>query len=139
MQYAQAATAGDMAEINIIPLADVLLVLLIVFMVSAPAVTRTIGLTLPGETPVWPEPVPLQDVVLRIDEAGDTYRDGTLLPETALPQALAAIAASAATPEAQPRVVIDASDRADYESVARLLAATGQAGLRKVAFARASG
>ncbi len=133
MRYATAAAgAGDMADINIIPLADVLLVLLIVFMVSAPAVTERIGFDLPQPGPETPAPT--RDIVLRVDAAGDTYWDGALMPDEALAQALRAAVAGKAE---APRVVVEASDAADYESVARVLAATGQAGLQRVAFVAA--
>ncbi len=133
MRYAAGVErAGDMADINIIPLADVLLVLLIVFMVIAPAVTDRIGFDLPQRGPA--PPAPERDIVLRVDAAGDTYWDGALVADATLAQALRA--AVAGKPDA-PRVVVDASDAADYESVARVLAATGQAGLRQVAFAAA--
>lgn len=136
MRYATGAGAGDMADINIIPLADVLLVLLIVFMVSAPAVTDTIGLTLPQPGPdrVDPPPPP-REIVLRVDAAGDTYWDGALMTDAALVNALSAVAARASTVDAQPKVLVEANDAADYQSVARVLAAAGNAGLQKVAFA----
>lgn len=134
MRYAMASGRGDMADINIIPLADVLLVLLIVFMVSAPAVTDRIGLDLPQHVLPPPPPVATRDIVLRVDAAGDTYWDGVLVPDAALAQALRDAAGHAG--REPPRVVVSASDAADYQSVARVLAATGQAGLARVAVAR---
>jgi biopolymer transport protein ExbD len=120
------------AEINIIPLADVLLVLLIIFMVTAPTVTRTIGMDLPRPGPD-PKPATLEPLVLRIDAAGDVYRDGALLPLPQLEPLLRA-AALAPGPEAR-RVLIDASDQADYQSVAQVLASAGRAGVQRIAFA----
>lgn len=122
--------AGDVAEINIIPLADVLLVLLIIFIVTAPAVTRSIGMELPQPGPDA-KPLRIEPVVLRIDAAGDIYRDGALLP---LPQLEAALRALGSGPEPA-RVLIDASDQADYQSVAAVLAAAGRAGVQRIAFA----
>ena len=137
MRYATGNDAGAMADINIIPLADVLLVLLIVFMVSAPAVSRTIGLDLPQAAPPDADrPPPPREIVLRIDPAGDTYRDGHLVPDALLVRSLRQAADGGDAAGEPTRVVIDASDAADYQSVARVLAATGEAGLRQVAFAR---
>jgi biopolymer transport protein ExbD len=51
MTYSQGSTHGQVAEINIIPLADVMLVLLIIFMIATPALTQQINLSLPGTDP----------------------------------------------------------------------------------------
>ena len=120
----------EVAGINIIPLADVLLVLLIIFMVTAPVATRTLSMTLPQNSPPGPEK-PVEPLVLRIDAAGDVYRDGQLLPLPALEQQLrdAQLAAGERL-----RLRIDASDQVDYQPVAQVLAAAQQAGLSDIGF-----
>ena len=65
-----------MAEINIIPLCDVLLVLLIIFMVTAPALSHQIDLDLPQASPERPDQRP-HEIELRIDASGQVYWDGS--------------------------------------------------------------
>lgn len=128
--HAQDPVARDVAEINIIPLADVLLVLLIIFMVTAPATTRAIGLDLPGRQPDA-APTVRAPLELRIDAVGDVYRGNDLLPMRAL-QAL--LEAESVTDPQRP-LRLDASDEADYAVVAQVLATAQRAGMSNIAFA----
>jgi biopolymer transport protein ExbD len=121
----------DVAEINIIPLADVLLVLLIIFMVTAPATTRAIPLDLPAPNEQVP-PRPPQELMLRIDAVGDVYRQGQLVPLHALQTALEAESLASAPIALR----LDADDDADYAVVAQVLASAQRAGLADIAFAR---
>ena len=124
--------AGAINAINIIPLADVLLVLLIIFMVTAPAASVTLPMELPRHAP--PPPSPPEALVLRIDAAGDVYRNGALLPPADLRAQL--LRAGATPADLQPALRIDASDEADYDAVMQVLAAAQDAGLHKVGFVR---
>ena len=118
------------AEINIIPLADVLLVLLIIFMVTAPTATRAIDLDLPArDDRVRPKPV--HDVSLRIDDAGDVYRGGELIPMHMLQATLEAESRGA---NAKVALSIHASDEAGYEQVAQVLASAQRAGIAQIGF-----
>lgn len=128
--HAQDPVARDVAEINIIPLADVLLVLLIIFMVTAPATTRAIGLDLPGRQPDA-APTVRAPLELRIDAVGDVYRGNDLVPMRAL-QAL--LEAESVTDPQRP-LRLDASDEADYAVVAQVLATAQWAGMSNIAFA----
>lgn len=122
----------SLAEINIIPLADVLLVLLIIFMVTAPAATRAIDLELHAPGKASP-PKPPPRVTLRIDAAGDVYRQGELVPMHALQARLEAESRAAGT---TPALRVDASDEADYAVVAQVLASAQRAGVADIAFTR---
>lgn len=128
--HAQDPFARDVAEINIIPLADVLLVLLIIFMVTAPATTRAIGLDLPGRQPDA-APTVRAPLELRIDAVGDVYRGNDLVPMRDL-QAL--LEAESVTDPKRP-LRLDASDEADYAVVAEVLATAQRAGVSNIAFA----
>ncbi|HHN78859.1 MAG TPA: biopolymer transporter ExbD [Phycisphaerales bacterium] len=64
-----------LAEINVTPLVDVMLVLLIIFMVSAPMLTRGIDISLPEA--VSAEPIEEQRVTIQIDRAGQFYVAGS--------------------------------------------------------------
>ena len=118
------------AEINIIPLADVLLVLLIIFMVTAPTATRAIDLDLPARDDRV-QPTPVHDVSLRIDDAGDVYRGGELIPMHMLQATLEAEFRGAS---AKVALSIHASDEASYEQVAQVLASAQRAGIAQIGF-----
>jgi biopolymer transport protein ExbD len=122
-----------LASINITPLVDVLLVLLVIFMITAPAVTRTIGLDLPQPTP-GPVPPPAA-IELRIDASGAVHWSGAEQPSSAL-QGLLEVERQRHADRRQPLLEIDASDDAEYEAVARVLAAARNAGLDHIAFVR---
>jgi biopolymer transport protein ExbD len=121
-----------MAEINIIPLCDVLLVLLIIFMVTAPALSHQIDLDLPQASPVNPvDPPPPID--LAIDASGQVSWNGSPADRAAL-RTLMTNAAAAGGPK--PLLRIDASGDCDYQAVAQVLAAARNAGLDNIGFVR---
>ena len=130
MAFAQADEPRNIAQINITPLVDVLLVLLVIFMVTAPMVAQTIPLDLPGAGPAPPQrDTPIR---LRIDAAGQAYWNEGAMPLAALPALLQAEATrEAAQP---PTLQIAASGEADYGIVAKVLAAARNAGIERIAF-----
>lgn len=133
MAYARPAQSREIAEMNITPLVDVMLVMLVIFMISAPIFTQAIPLnsaTGPGQ----PKPVVIEPIDLRIDAAGDVYLNGRIAPLRALPAMLSAEAVRAG--RTQPRVDIEASGDAEYEVVAKVLASAQNAGLDKIRFVR---
>ncbi|WP_202845226.1 ExbD/TolR family protein [Luteimonas saliphila] len=122
-----------MAEINIIPLCDVLLVLLIIFMVTAPALSHQIDLDLPQASP--PKPVdPPAPIDLVIDASGQVFWNGSATDRVALRTLMATVAADAGAP--QPLLRIDASGDCDYQAVAQVLATARNAGLDHIGFVR---
>jgi biopolymer transport protein ExbD len=134
MTYSQGSTHGTMAEINIIPLADVMLVLLIIFMIASPALTRRIVVDMPGQTPIELDREPPPPIRLRIDAAGDAYWNDSPTPVSAL-QAMMASEVQRDVRNS-PRLEIDASGDADYQAVTRVLAAAHNAELSRIAFVR---
>ena len=88
-----------LASINITPLVDVMLVLLVIFMITAPALTRTVEFDLPQPVPNPAPPPPRID--LRIDASGGVYWNGAAQPISAL-QALLEVNASASPARASP-------------------------------------
>ena len=123
-----------MAEINIIPLCDVLLVLLIIFMVTAPALSHQIDLDLPQAGPWIDRSEPLQPVDLRIDAAGQVFWNG----QATARDGLAALMREAGrvAPARQATLRIDASGDCDYQAVAQVLAMAKNAGLARIGFVR---
>ncbi|RKT45206.1 protein TolR [Thiocapsa rosea] len=64
-----------MAEINVVPYIDVMLVLLVIFMVTAPLITQGVKVALPQETAGPVSNTPAESVVITVDQFGDFYID----------------------------------------------------------------
>jgi biopolymer transport protein ExbD len=117
-----------MAEMNITPLVDVMLVLLIIFMVAAPMVTRSLDLRLPQATPPTQEEKP-PHVELRVEGEGSFVLDGVLLSERGLAAALGDAARAAPGTVLEVRVDGDA----DYQAFTTALATARRSGLTNIA------
>ena len=133
MAFANATLHRDsVAQINITPLVDVMLVLLVIFMIAAPVLTRRIPLVLPGSAQPAPTDVEAATIDLRIDAAGQLTWNGSAAPMSALQPMLEA---EAQRDSAHPPLLrIDANGDADYGVVAKVLAAANNAELTRVAF-----
>lgn len=135
MAFAVDSAQRSMASINITPLVDVMLVLLVIFMVTAPVLSRAIPLDLPQAAPPdQPRPPPPEPIQLRIDAAGELSWNGGATSLSALPGLLDA--AMRRNPGDQPMLQIDANGDSDYGVVAGVLAAANNAGVQKVGFVR---
>ena len=121
--------AAAIAGINITPLVDVMLVLLVIFMVTMPIRSESIDLTLPGFTPPIPRPEPVQ---LQVQADGSALLDGVRVELTALTAELRAQHAQA--PKAT--LSLDGSGEAEYRAFAFALAAARNAGYRDIAIRR---
>ncbi|RDZ26570.1 ExbD/TolR family protein [Lysobacter silvisoli] len=119
--------AGPVAEMNITPLVDVMLVLLVIFMVAAPAMTGTLNLKLPGPSKAEPQPAPRSQLSVQMD--GSYVLDGRAIAAGSLQDALDTLAGDA------PRTVlqIDSNADADYQGFARAVAAAQESGLKNIA------
>ena len=125
----QAGPSQPMAEINVTPLVDVMLVLLVIFIITAPLLSYAIKLDLPNDPAPAAEPAPAT-VKLSIDPGGTVYWDGELVSDAELAKRMAAAAKSTTLPELH----IRADKATRYERIAFVLAAAQQAGLAKVGF-----
>jgi biopolymer transport protein ExbD len=114
MAFASNSGGGPMADINVTPLVDVMLVLLIIFMVTAPTLSYPI------------------DIDLRIDAAGQVYWNEAAQPISAL-QGLMEVEVNR-DPANQPALEIDTSPDADYGVLAKVLASAKNAGMIKIGF-----
>jgi biopolymer transport protein ExbD len=118
-----------MAEINVTPLVDVTLVLLVVFIIAAPLLTYAIKLDLPAAQAAPAAPAPAA-IDVAINAAGTMYWDGTAVDARALEARLKQAAAASPQPELHLR-----ADRAvRYEVVAQLMSAAQRAGLQRIGF-----
>ncbi len=131
MAFSSGSGKGPMADINVTPLVDVMLVLLIIFMITAPMLTHKVKIDLPQPNPnvVQPENPP-DPIRLKIDQSGALYWNDTPVDELGLKAQIAVIASQSNQPELQ----INADDGVAYEHVARVLADAKSYGLTKIGF-----
>ncbi len=118
-----------MNEINMTPLVDVMLVLLIIFIITVPVMKHAVNVDLPQATSQREEVKP-DTLRLSVDAAGLYYLNGNLVRDEALPGLLQA--EGARTP--QPELHINGDKAVRYERVAQAMAMAHQAGLRKIGF-----
>jgi len=118
-----------MSEINMTPLIDVMLVLLIVFMVTLPVLTHAVKLDLPNasSTPNNTHPA---HVTVAIDASGTVHWDAQPVESAVVEAKLEQAAAQ--TP--QPEIQLYADRAVRYEAVADLLSAAQRAGLTNIDF-----
>ena len=119
---------APMAEINVTPLVDVMLVLLIIFMVTAPLLVAGVPVNLPDSRakPLDQQQKPVQ---ISLDQAGKLYIDDTEVAMAALPDRLASLARGADAPQ----IYLRADRGLDYGRVMEVMGELNRAGLNKVA------
>lgn len=122
--------ATPMAEINVTPFVDVMLVLLIIFMVTAPLLTAGVPVNLPDSRakPLDQEQQPIQ---VSLDEGGVIYVGEQQVTEAGLADAFARIAAEGG--EMPPQIFLRADRALDYGRVMRVMGELNRAGLNRVA------
>jgi biopolymer transport protein ExbD len=121
--------AAPMAEINMVPLIDVMLVLLVIFIVTAPLLTQAVKLELPKATSQANDLRP-EKVEFAIDAAGQRYWNGEPVTRD---EARKRFASEGGKP-VQPEVHLKADQSVAYRFVAQTLADASKAGLTKVGF-----
>ena len=120
---------GPMADINVTPMVDVMLVLLVIFIISAPMFTHAVKLDLP-RAQAQANPQQPASVSLAIDAKGQVYWND----EAVAPTALEARLAEASKLDPQPELQLRADKNTRYEVVAQVMAAAQTAGLGKLGF-----
>ncbi|MGP1628622.1 MAG: ExbD/TolR family protein [Giesbergeria sp.] len=118
-----------MNEINMTPLVDVMLVLLIIFIITVPVMKHSVSVDLP-QASVQPEQVKPQTLRLSVQADGSYALDGTAIDDGTLEQRLQA--ASVQTP--QPDLHLSGDKNVRYERVAQALAMAQRVGVRKIGF-----
>ena len=122
---------APMAEINVTPLVDVMLVLLIIFMVTAPLLTQGVPVNLP-DSRAKPLDQEQQPTEISLDEQGRIFIAKEEVAADALPARLGAIVESAKGNE-PPQVFLRADRGLDYGRVMRVMGELNRAGLNRVA------
>ena len=120
-----------MGDINITPLVDVMLVLLVIFMVTVPAVTHTNVLDMPKGTSQ--QPANAEPVRLHLTASGMVEWNGEPLSLAQLQARMeAAASAAGADAMAQPQLKLFAEDGADYALLTQVLTRASNAGLVRI-------
>ena len=126
--FQQEGHAAPMSEINTTPLVDVMLVLLIIFIVTAPLMTQSIRIDLPQAAAVSQEKP--EAVNLALDAKGKLYWNDAPLGENELPVRLA----DAARRQPQPELRLRADRETRYQKIAEIMGMAREAGIEKLGF-----
>lgn len=139
MAFSAGAGSGPKADMNVVPLIDILLVLLIIFMVTAPTPASLINVTLPQRSPPTNEKPkePPPPVSLKITSAGEILLDNTPTPLATLQaqfEDITQVRTQVLKAEDQPKLEIDVDPEAEFEVLAKVLARAKNAQMEKIAF-----
>ncbi|HEY5799007.1 MAG TPA: biopolymer transporter ExbD [Burkholderiaceae bacterium] len=121
--------SGPMAEINVTPMVDVMLVLLVIFIITAPLFTHALKLDLPN-APAAPAGQQPAVVALAIDAEGKIYWDELEITRDEM-RARMALQAKQKT---QPEIQLRADKKTAFEVVADVMSAAQSSGLTKIGF-----
>lgn len=127
--FSQGGERGPSSDINMVPLIDVMLVLLIVFMITAPLLTHSVKIDLPeaSSSPTNEKP---ETVTLAIDAGGQLFWNNDPISETGLETRLEAAAKSIPQPELHLR----ADQNTLYRQIAKVMSQARTAGIEKMGF-----
>lgn len=120
---------APMAEINVTPMVDVMLVLLVIFILAAPLFTQSIKLDLPAAQAA-PTPAEPTTVSLSIDADGKIYWDSKPVTQDELRQRFV----TAAKQQPQPQLQLRADKNTRYEIIAQVMAAAQTNGVTSLGF-----
>jgi len=126
------STTKPFSDINVTPLVDVMLVLVVIFILTAPLLSSSIRLDLPQAAGTTPG-APAQPIRLVLDQAGQAYLDDEPLASDALAQRLAQWARQQPDTEIQLR----ADAAVPYGRVVEVMGAAHAAGLKRIGFVAA--
>ena len=118
-----------MADMNVVPLVDVMLVLLVIFIVTAPLLTHAVKIDLPKASSSVNITRP-EHIEFGIRESGELFWNGEPVAPDALPQRFAAEAPK----QPQPEIHIRADRHVHYEKVAQVMALAAKAGMVRIGF-----
>lgn len=121
--------SAPMAEINVVPMVDIMLVLLVIFIITAPLLTNAVKIDLPHASSV-PNVTKADNIQLAIDADGQLYWDGVKLDRAAVLQRFH----DAAQKQPEPEVHLRADRNSRYEVIADVMSEAGKAGLTKIGF-----
>lgn len=133
MAMSTGASGGTLADINVTPLADVLLVLLILFLVTIPSQKNDIQIDLPQPNKNFTPPKdPLPPIEVRISSTGTVTWNSSPVDAQSLEAQLQVLGAKPL--DAQPEMRIQVDQSTLYDVLAKLLAKAKNAGVQKIGF-----
>ena len=118
-----------MSEINMTPLVDVMLVLLIIFIITIPVINHSVKIDLPRATS-QPDDLKPENIHLDIDAQGQIFWNSEAIDASQLSLRIA----TAAQKTPQPELHLRAERTTQYEKVAQVMAAAQSGGLSKIGF-----
>jgi len=127
--FRQSSDSTPMAEINMIPLIDVMLVLLVIFIITAPLLTHAVKLDLP-EASSQPNLTKPEHISLSIAADGALYWNGEHVERAVLRERLA----DASRRKPQPEVHLRADRATHYQAIAEVMADSASAGMSRIGF-----
>jgi biopolymer transport protein ExbD len=130
MAFSSNSSGGAMADINVTPLVDVMLVLLIIFMITAPLAAQKVKVDLPTATLDKKPEITVPPVTVAIRANGEVYWNDQLMTDAMLEQNLSVTVAR----EPQPQVDIRADDNTKYSLIQKTVRTIRMSGMRKVGF-----
>lgn len=130
MAFASNSSGGPMADINVTPLVDVMLVLLIIFMITAPLMSHKVKIELPSASLNKKPEILVPPVTVAIKATGEVYWNDQLMNEALFEQNLAVTVAR----DPQPQVDIRADNNTKYSLIQKTVRTIRNSGMRKVGF-----
>ena len=121
---------GAIANINTTPLVDVMLVLLIIFLITIPVITKTVPVTLPKAVNIPTQTKP-ENITIAVDKEGNIYWNDK---KVANRNELLGLVEGAAVRKPQPEIHIRGDREARYEDIGRVMYAIQRGGIVKVGF-----
>jgi|SRR2546427_118856 len=119
-----------MATINTTPLVDVMLVLLIIFLITIPVITKTVPVVLPKAVNIPTQTKP-ENITVAVDRDGNVYWKNHMVSNR---EDLLALVKAAAVQKPQPEIHIRADKETRYEAVGRVIYTIQRGGVVKVGF-----
>lgn len=128
MRFHDSEDSSTLNDINVTPLVDIMLVLLVIFIVTAPLLTNTIPVSLPKTDTVDNAVAPISPLVINVDQQGNVTLDDRTVPLEQLQQQLREVAAS----RKEPQVQLQADQGVNYGTVAKVMAIIERAGITRL-------
>ena len=128
-----AGESGDdkaISEINVTPLVDVMLVLLIIFLITIPVITQSVKVELPKAANIPTQTKP-ENVNIAVDKEGNVYWNTLLVPTQ---EALLERIKSVAVMDPQPEIHVRGDRGTAYEHIGRVIVLAQRGGIQKVGF-----
>jgi biopolymer transport protein ExbD len=118
-----------MSEINVTPLVDVMLVLLIIFLITIPVITQSVKVELPKAANIPTQTKP-ENINIAVDKDGNVYWNTMLVTQDQLLERLRAVA----TQDPQPEVHVRGDRETKYEHIGRVIVLCQRSNILKVGF-----